>query len=128
MSIIPVMRCNSLRESIKFYTEILDFVRVGGGDDDPDECSVAWLQRGNDELILANEDGEYGTVVVVMTENVDAEFDWFRKRGLKTPGDPNAPKQVHEGPTDQTWGTREFYVEDPDGNTLRFTQLARSMK
>ena len=35
---------------------------------------------------------------------------------------PNAPKQVHEGPIDQTWGTREFYVDDPDGNTLRFTQ------
>jgi hypothetical protein len=29
---------------------------------------------------------------------------------------------VHEGPIDQTWGTREFYVEDLDGNTLRFTQ------
>jgi hypothetical protein len=22
----------------------------------------------------------------------------------------------------KTWGTREFYVDDPDGNTLRFTQ------
>lgn len=29
---------------------------------------------------------------------------------------------VHEGPIDQTWSTREFYVDDPDGNTLRFTQ------
>lgn len=29
---------------------------------------------------------------------------------------------VHEGPIDQSWGTREFYVDDPDGNTLRFTQ------
>ena len=35
---------------------------------------------------------------------------------------PDAPKVVHEGPVDQTWNTREFYVEDPDGNTLRFTQ------
>jgi hypothetical protein len=30
---------------------------------------------------------------------------------------------VHEGPLDQSWGTREFYVDDPDGNTIRFTQL-----
>jgi hypothetical protein len=29
---------------------------------------------------------------------------------------------VHEGPLDQTWGTREFYVDDPDGNTIRFVQ------
>jgi hypothetical protein len=32
---------------------------------------------------------------------------------------------VHEGPIEQTWGTREFYVDDPDGNTLRFTQRFR---
>jgi catechol 2,3-dioxygenase-like lactoylglutathione lyase family enzyme len=28
-------------------------------------------------------------------------------------------------PTDQTWGTREMYVRDPDGNCLRFVQEAR---
>ncbi|WP_432327650.1 hypothetical protein ACRQ5D_30765 [Mucilaginibacter sp. P25] len=32
---------------------------------------------------------------------------------------------VHQGPTDQTWGTREFYVTDTDGNTLRFCQRQR---
>ena len=46
----------------------------------------------------------------------------FRGRGLVTPGDPDAPEHVHEGPIDQSWGTRELYVDDPDGNTLRFTQ------
>src|SRR5215475_11610154 len=46
----------------------------------------------------------------------------FRARGLKTPGNPDAPQAVHEGPIDQSWGTREFYVDDPDHNTLRFTQ------
>jgi uncharacterized glyoxalase superfamily protein PhnB len=25
-------------------------------------------------------------------------------------------------PTDQTWGAREMYVRDPDGNCLRFVQ------
>ena len=25
-------------------------------------------------------------------------------------------------PIDQSWGTREFYVDDPDGNTLRFIE------
>lgn len=35
---------------------------------------------------------------------------------------PDAPVEVHEGPLNQTWGTREFYVDDPDGNTLRFMQ------
>lgn len=27
---------------------------------------------------------------------------------------------LEEGPVNQTWGMREFYVRDPDGNTLRF--------
>jgi len=31
---------------------------------------------------------------------------------------------VHEGPIDQSWGGREFYVDDPDHNKLRFTQSA----
>ena len=56
------------------------------------------------------------------TNDFDALFQKFRARGLQTPGNPDAPQQVHEGPIDQTRGTREFYVDDPDGNTLRFTQ------
>ena len=59
---------------------------------------------------------------MVTTDDVYAVFQRFRARGLKTPGNPDAPKEVHQGPIDQSWGTREFYVNDPDGNTLRFTQ------
>jgi uncharacterized glyoxalase superfamily protein PhnB len=25
-------------------------------------------------------------------------------------------------PTDQTWGNREMYVKDPDGNAIRFVR------
>ena len=59
---------------------------------------------------------------VTATNDVDALFRSFRARGLQTPGTPDAPQEVHEGPIDQTWGTREFYVKDPDKNTLRFIQ------
>lgn len=31
---------------------------------------------------------------------------------------------AHLGPVDQSWGTREFYVTDPSGNTLRIVQRA----
>ena len=67
-------------------------------------------------------DGEFGQAIAVLTDDVDALFRKFRTRGLQTPGNPEAPTAVHEGPIDQSWGTREFYVDDPDGNTLRFTQ------
>jgi hypothetical protein len=43
----------------------------------------------------------------------------FLARGL-VPPERDSP--VHKGPTDQTWGTREFYVDDPDDNTLVFVQ------
>lgn len=65
-------------------------------------------------------DGVFGQAVVVTTDDPDGLFRKFRSRGLVTPGNPDAPEMVHEGPIDQTWGSREFYVDDPDGNTLRF--------
>ena len=29
---------------------------------------------------------------------------------------------IDTGPVDQSWGTREMYVKDADGNSLRFIQ------
>jgi catechol 2,3-dioxygenase-like lactoylglutathione lyase family enzyme len=121
MAIIPTVRCSNLRRSLTFYTSVLDFERLDGDDDlvDPSFCAVL---RGGDRLFLSSHrgDGEFGQAVVVTTDDIDALFRKFRERGLQTPGNPDSP--VHEGPIDQTWGTREFYVDDPDGNTLRFTQ------
>ena len=121
MAIIPTVRCSRMAASIAHYTTVLDFACVEGGPDDSDP-SFNILMREGDRLFLSSHrgDGEFGQVIVVLTEDVDALFLKFRERGLKTPGLPDSP--VHEGPTDQTWGTREFYVDDPDGNSLRFVQ------
>ena len=123
MAIIPTIRCRSMRTSLAFYTGVLDFERVDG-DDDFDDPSFSVLSRGGDQLILSSHggDGEFGQAIVITTDDVDALFRKFRERGLYTPGNPDAPEAVHEGPIDQSWGTREFYVDDPDRNTLRFTQ------
>jgi catechol 2,3-dioxygenase-like lactoylglutathione lyase family enzyme len=123
MAIIPTVRCRSMKTSLAFYTGVLDFERVDG-DDDLDDPSFSALARDGDPLYLSSHrgDGEFGQAVVVTTTDVDALFRRFRERGLRTSGNPDAPEMVHEGPIDQSWGTREFYVDDPDGNTLRFTQ------
>jgi len=121
MSLIPMMRCRDMLTSVAFYTTVLDFERTDANED-PAECEFITLMRDGDELALSHDDGVFGAVVIVPTFDVDDAFRRFRQRGLRTPGDPDAPTLVHEGPIDQTWGTREFYVEDPDGNTLRFTQ------
>jgi catechol 2,3-dioxygenase-like lactoylglutathione lyase family enzyme len=123
MTIIPTVRCSRMRASLAFYTEVLDFERVDG-DDSLDDPSYSMLARGVDRLILSSHrgDGAFGQRIVVMTDDVDGVFRKLRQRGLKTPGNPDSPRMVHEGPIDQSGGTREFYVDDPDGNTLRFTQ------
>jgi catechol 2,3-dioxygenase-like lactoylglutathione lyase family enzyme len=123
MAIIPTVRCKCMEASIAFYTKVLDFEWVDG-DDDKSDPSFSVLMREGDSLILSshNGDGTFGQAIVVSTDDVEALFRKFRARGLKTPGNPDAPKEVHEGPIDQSWGTREFYVKDPDRNTLRFTQ------
>ena len=123
MAIISTVRCRNMRTSLAFYTEVLDFTRVNG-DDDLDDPSFSILSRDGDQLYLSSHrgDGEYGQAIVVTTDNVDSLARKFRERGLHTPGNPDAPEHVHEGPIDQSWGTREFYVDDPDGNTLRFVQ------
>src|SRR5690349_10274086 len=121
MAIIPTVRCRNLKASLDFYTKILDFRRSDGSDPVGDS-GFAILSRAGDLLFLSTGtgDGEFGQAVVVMTEDVDALFSKFLSRGLVPPGGEGP---VHNGPTDQTWGTREFYVDDPDGNTLRFTQV-----
>jgi len=120
MSIIPTIRCRRIAVSIDFYTRILDFECLDGDVvSDPSYCT---LVRDGAAVFLSSHsgDGEFGQAVVVTTDDADALFRRLVSRGLRTPGNPNSP--VHEGPLDQTWGTREFYVDDPDGNTLRFVQ------
>jgi catechol 2,3-dioxygenase-like lactoylglutathione lyase family enzyme len=123
MPIIPTIRSRNMRASLAFYTGVLDFERVDG-DDTPDDPTFSVLMRDGGYIFLSSHrgDGEFGQAIAILTDDVGAIFRKFRARGLQTPGDPDAPTMVHEGPIDQTWGTREFYVDDPDGNTLRFTQ------
>src|SRR5262249_4603763 len=123
MAIIPMFRCSRMAGSLAFYTQTLDFECVEGDADEPDP-TFAVLMREGDPLFLSSHrgDGEFGQAVIAAVDDVDAVGQRFRARGLSTPGNPDAPTMVHEGPIDQTWGTREFYVDDPDGNTVRFVQ------
>ncbi|MCE2901143.1 MAG: VOC family protein [Gemmatimonas sp.] len=111
MPIIPTIRCRRMRASLAFYTGILDFTRVDDHDP-PDDPAFCVLRRGADRLFLSShrDDGAFGQALVVETADVDGLWQTFRARGLCTPGNPDSP--VHEGPTAQTWGSREFYVDD----------------
>lgn len=121
MAIIPTVKSGDIDRSIAFYTGVLDFTLDGRWPDVGDPAFAA-LRRGSDCLYLSSHsgDGVFGQALAIIVHEVDRLFEAFRTRGLDTTDKSQSP--VHQGPVDQTWGTREFYVDDPDGNTLRFIQ------
>jgi catechol 2,3-dioxygenase-like lactoylglutathione lyase family enzyme len=116
MKVIPLLRCPHLKEAIHFYTTVLDF-QLKYSEEADNEWGVD-LVNGDAELMIVSNDGPPRTVVYISVENVDVVFRKYIDRGLVLPNDPNSP--VHNSPIDQTWGLREFYINDPGGNTLRF--------
>jgi uncharacterized glyoxalase superfamily protein PhnB len=116
MKIIPLLRCNDLKKALAFYTQVLDFSLKY-----PEEAASEWgfeLVNGNAEILITSMDGTPRTTVLIRVDNVDTLFEKYINRGLVVPNNPNSP--VHNSPIDQTWGLREFYIDDPGGNTLRF--------
>jgi catechol 2,3-dioxygenase-like lactoylglutathione lyase family enzyme len=121
MTLIPTVRCRDLAEAVEFYTCILDFEHQGSWPESGDPA-FAIVTRGGHELHLSSHsgDGVCGQAVAVLADDIEALFRAFVRRGLDTSARPDSP--VHQSPLIQSWGTREFYADDPSGNTLRFIQ------
>lgn len=113
---IPVLRSTSSEEARRFYCDQLGFeqrfaYRLDESQDDP--CYMGLVMNSTWLHVSSFPgDGVLGSAVYIIVDDVD-EFH----AGLVEKGVPIALQ-----PTDQTWGNRETYVKDPDGNTLRFVQ------
>jgi catechol 2,3-dioxygenase-like lactoylglutathione lyase family enzyme len=107
-----------MKDAIAFYTGILDF-ELKYGESSTDDLVVD-LKNGKAELQLTvlESDNLFGSVANIWVDEVDDLFKKYLKRGLDISNKGDSP--VHQGPLNQTWGIREFYVTDSDGNTLRF--------
>jgi catechol 2,3-dioxygenase-like lactoylglutathione lyase family enzyme len=118
MKMVPLFKVRDMKKAVVFYTGVLDFNLKYPGVPDADD--VVDLINSGGELQLTTHEGNYlfGSVVNVWVNEVDELFAKYLARGLDVSHKPNSP--VHQGPVDQTWGNREFYVTDNDGNTLRF--------
>ncbi len=119
--LIPLLLVRDLSEAIAFYTRVLDFgLEFISPQDHP---FYAGLKRNGEELHLNLVHGgtRVGTSsVIILCDDVDGLFNSFLARGLTIPARPDSP--VHAGPIDQTWGSREIYIDDPSGNTMIFQQ------
>jgi catechol 2,3-dioxygenase-like lactoylglutathione lyase family enzyme len=118
--VIPVLHMTHAEASKHFYCNLLGFglafeAPVLAVEPDP---SYLGLVRDGLTLHLSSHAGDavVGGVALFLVDDVDALHAEFVAR--------SAP--IHLAPIDQTWGMREMYVRDPDGNTLRFaTPVAR---
>lgn len=112
--VIPLLHMTNSAATEEFYCRQLGFTlafafRPGDGRLDP--CYMGVMREGV-ELHLSSHAGDSaaGSAVNIRAIDVDELHREFVGRGV--------PIQV--GPVDQTWGLREMYVRDPDGNSIRF--------
>lgn len=122
MKLVPMLKVNNIDKAVAFYTTVLDF-ELKYPDSAVNKFCVD-LIRDDVELLLTETDGVSGIPVYVYVDDVDLLFQKYMKRGLITPRKENSP--VHESPINQSWGMREFYVTDADGNTLRFASTVKN--
>ncbi len=113
---IPLMHVSSSKEAGEFYCARLGFTkewdyRPAAPADDP---AYLGLRRDGVALHVSSfpGDGVAGGVAAFFVRDVDALFVEFTSRGVR----------IELEPCDQSWGTREMYVRDADGNSLRFIQ------
>lgn len=125
MKMIPIFRCTDMNQAITFYTNVLDF-RLKHPEASADDWVVNLIHTDSGaELMLTILEGDQkiGIAANVVVDEVDNLFSKFLQRGLDTSTKKESP--VHRGPVDQSWGNREFYVTDRDGNTLRYCMLSK---
>lgn len=113
-SAIPVLHVSNAAAAHEFYCNRLGFSQRFAyrfDDAQPDPCYLG-LTRDGVHLHISSfaEDSVSGGAVFVVVEDVDALHAELKAKGVT----------IDLEPTDQSWGNREMYVNDPDGNSIRF--------
>ena len=122
MTAVPVLYASDIRRSLDFYTRVLDFIpRYPQFLELSLTNGVVDLLRDSAVLQLSMHMGAAPSRSSVNLEvdtpaEVDSLFARYTARGLDQSHRTESP--VHLAPLDQTWGTREVYINDPDGNGL----------
>jgi len=112
---VPIVHVSESIVAEAFYCGALGFEKRFAYRPSPaaDPCYMG-VQRDGAVLHLSSFSGDSvaGTAVYVRVDNVDALHAEFTAKGIA----------IALPPTDQTWGNREMYLRDADGNCIRFAQ------
>jgi len=111
---IPVLHVSSAAAAEDFYCNRLGFCRDFAyriDDTAADPCYMG-LSRDGVKLHVSSFSGDAvpGGVVFLLVDDVDTLHKQLVAQGVA----------IALEPTEQSWGNREMYVKDPDGNSLRF--------
>ncbi|MBX9588383.1 MAG: nicotinamide-nucleotide amidohydrolase family protein [Hyphomonadaceae bacterium] len=113
---IPVLHVSNAAAAERFYCDCLGFKPLFASSADPlkpDPCYVGLAREGAILHVSSfSGDGVAGGVANVLVDEVDAVHGELVAKSVP----------IAMAPTDQTWGSREMYVKDSDGNTVRFIQ------
>jgi nicotinamide-nucleotide amidase len=113
---IPLLHVSSTAAAERFYCGQLGFKQLFATRADPARPDPGYMGIARDGAILHlssfSGDGAAGGVANVLVDAVDTLYKEYIADGVT----------IALAPTDQTWGTREMYVKDSDGNTVRFIQ------
>lgn len=118
-SAIPVLHVSSSAAAEEFYCDRLGFILQFATPADrtkPDPCYMGFTR--DDVWLHVSSfpgDGVSGGVVFLLVDDVDRLYAKFIAKGVP----------IALPPTDQTWGNREMYVKDTDGNCIRFVHRIR---
>lgn len=113
---IPVLHVSSSAAAVEFFCNRLGFKQLFAYRPDPQKPDPCYMGLKRDDAVLHissfSGDGVSGGVVCLLVDDVDALHAELVLRQVA----------IDLKPTEQTWGNREMYVKDPDGNSIRFIQ------
>lgn len=113
---IPLLHISNCAAAEHFYCNQLGFRREFAPRPDGVAAEPCYMGVSRDNVWLHlssfSGDGVCGGVANLIVDAVDALHQEFVAKGVA----------IAVEPVDQTWGSREMYVKDADGNCLRFIQ------
>lgn len=105
--IVPILRVRSLKQSLRYYVDVLGFEPEWGAEEGSTMASVG--RDGRSIMLCEGAQGQPGTWVWIGMEDILPLYQRLSGRGAR----------IRQPPENRPWAY-EMQVDDPDGHVLRF--------